>query len=131
MSWPNVSVELLRAATVYAARQFGGVGISLALPIAAKTQTSPLWDVPAAGVNSPQGQPGGLGSHFTPSGRWDGKNLWLITWGVEVAMTPAFFVAYAIAVDTGVSPLWLSTLGMSPAGLDLSQLRKAARSFST
>lgn len=99
---------------------FCAVGLSFALPKAAITAS--VWDVPTSGVDSPEGQPGGWGMHFAPSGRFDTHgNFYIITWGEEVPVTSAFIQAYAVAADTNISQTWLSASGQSPPSLNLTQ----------
>lgn len=126
VQWPHITANLSKLAELKNAIDwFGGLGISLALPKYA--QTADVWDVStAAPVDSAAGRPGGWGMHFAPSGRFDGRYIYIITWGVEVPVTPAFLSTYGVAADTGISQLWLSATGKSPPGLDLAQLRAAA-----
>ncbi len=124
--WPHVTVDHQNMAELQCAIDwFGGVGFSFALPKSAMNAAT--WDVPASGVDSPDGQPGGWGMHFAPSGRFDiDGNFYVVTWGEEVPVTTAFIQAYAVAADTGVSQTWLSASGKSPPGLTLAQLGTAA-----
>jgi hypothetical protein len=103
VSWPHLSVNTKNIAELqYAIEWFCAVGLSFALPSSAKSGTR--WDVPASGVDSPEGRPGSRGVHFAPAGRFDVNcNFYVITWGEEVPVTPAFIEAYAVAADTGVS----------------------------
>ncbi len=129
--WPHVTVDPHDIAELQCAIQwFCAVGFSFALPTSAIAAA--VWDVPASGVDSPEGRPGGWGMHLAPSGRFDlNGNFYVITWGQEVPVTPAFIQTYAVAADTGVSQTWLSASGQSPLGLNLSQLDAAAVNLAT
>ena len=126
VQWPHITANVAKIVEVKNAIDwFGGLGFSFALPNYVKTSLE--WDISsAAPVDSAAGRPGGWGMHFAPSGRFDGRYFYIITWGIEVAITPAFLAVYAVAADTGLSKLWRSTSGKSPFGLNFDQLRTIA-----
>jgi hypothetical protein len=100
---------------------FVGVGLSLALPLYSQSVTT-IFDVPASGVDSAQGRPGGWDGHEVFCGRYEENIFYVISWGQEFAMSPEFIAAYCTAVDTGMSPLALDTNDQSPDQLTRAQV---------
>jgi len=92
----------------------GPVQVSLALPKAAEDAT--VWSQPpgtAAGW-----EPGSWGCHRVMVGKFDGVERVCRTWGLDVAIHPAFWSAYALAVDATLSREWMEATGLAPSGLD-------------
>jgi hypothetical protein len=108
------NLDHLRAAIAY----LGPVQLDLALPRSAQGMTS--WTV-AAG---PDGAPGSWGPHRVCVGRYDGRYVYAVSWGLEIPMTRDFVARYAINAEAMVSRSWLDTMGTSPAGLDLAALER-------
>ncbi len=108
------NLDHLRAAIAY----LGPVQLDLALPLSAQGLTS--WTV-ALGAN---GVPGSWGPHRVCVGRYDGRHLYAVSWGIEIPMTADFVKQYAINAEAMVSRSWIDTLGVSPAGLDLAALAR-------
>jgi hypothetical protein len=103
----------------------GPVQVDLALPTSARGVTS--W----SSAVGPDGAPGSWGDHRVCVGRYDGRTLYAITWGIEVAMTAEFIARYGINAEATVSRSWLDVTGLSPFGLDLAGLEQDARLLMT
>ena len=99
---------------------FGCACLSLNLPITAQAQ----FNAGRAWLREygPDAEPGTLGPHFVPVGRYDPSGLWCITWGQEQFFTWGFYFAYCMAVDLTVSAAWLDATGTAPPGLSREQL---------
>lgn len=105
-----------------ACRTFGGLWLALNLPAAWKDGGT-TWDV--------AGDPGGWGRHLVPTGRCERRGLfWVISWGLEIELTPAALAKYCIQAGAAASRLWFDTTGQSPAGLDWDATLAAARAVS-
>ncbi len=97
----------------------GGVLITILLPLAA--QDLSVWSkAPGTG---PSWRPGSWGGHRVLSGKYDGPNRTVRTWGRDIDMHPAFWDAYVVAVDVLLSRQWFSATGLSPSNLDWDALQ--------
>lgn len=105
----------------------GGVGLCWALPKSAEKMTD-VWDV-AGDLNLPENIPGSWGGHFTCSGKYDSNSRFIITWGYEVKVTPAFEAAYLVAATGALSRRWFKANGMAPSGLDWAQIEAIRSKF--
>lgn len=68
-------------------------GINLPWTAAQQIDKGDPWDVVENG--GPDTEPGSWGGHCVFSKRFDSKGLYVITWGQEVLMTPAFIQKYS------------------------------------
>ena len=92
----------------------GPVQVSLALPKAAEDVT--VWSrPPGAGAGW---EPASWGCHRVMVGAFDGAERVCRTWGQDVAIHPAFWSAYVLAVDATLSREWMEATGLAPSGLD-------------
>jgi hypothetical protein len=105
----------------------GGVYVGILLPITAQTQS--IWDFPSMGLVG-DGAPGSWGGHCVYIVGYDDTHLYFITWGMLMLMTWDFFTAYCDEAYAPISPDWLSTLGLSPSGLDIATLEADTLSIS-
>lgn len=96
----------------------GPVQVTLALP-AAMEDLSTWSQPPGSGAGW---EPGSWGTHRVAAGAFDGLVRVCRTWGIDLPMHPDIWAAYAIAVDASLSREWLTTTGLSPAGLDWNSL---------
>jgi hypothetical protein len=101
----------------------GPIQMDLNLPASIQSQT--VWDV----VDSPDSEPGSFGPHRACMGKYDGSRFYVITWGIEMPVTPAFIMRYALNAEATVSRSWLNTMGISPPGLDLTALERESRAL--
>lgn len=96
---------------------FGGIYLGLRLPIAA--QTSGLtWDISGGSA----GVPGSWGLHAVPALDYDDAGLTVISWGEKIKMTWQAFDAWVDEAYAVVSPEFVNSSGIDPAGLTLAQL---------
>jgi hypothetical protein len=102
----------------------GPVQLNLNLPLAAQ-DTTRTWDVPAGGLSSPAGVPGGWGRHRVTFAKYVDGTFFIRTWGTDQPATPAFMLAYCDGADATLSRLWYDTTGMSPPGLSWDAVRAA------
>jgi hypothetical protein len=114
----------------WATDEFCGIGLEFDLPLAwqdvvAKGGT--VLDVPAAGVSSPGGQPGSWGRHQVGSGRYDPQRRYIISWGLELTVTPAAMTAYCVGASAAMARSWLETTGKTPLGLSWDDATAALR----
>lgn len=100
----------------------GFVGLCLNLPASMEDADNDVMDVPPSGVASAAGMPGGMGAHFVVSGRYAGGARYVISWGHEWEITPAFLAAYGIGAYSGFSPAWVDDMGISPEGISRAAL---------
>jgi len=96
---------------------FGGVYISLDLPLTAQKQK--VWD--ARANPGEKAKKGSWGGHcvFVPA--YDAESFTCVTWGELKKMTVAFWKAYCDEAHVLLSHDWVTAKG-SPAGFDLKQL---------
>jgi hypothetical protein len=115
--WASVdpaNLEHVRLAIAYT----GPVQITLALPQAA--QDLAVWaEAPGFG---PAWAARSWGCHRVISGKYDGPEFVVRTWGHDLAVHPKFWSAYVLAVDATLSREWLDTTGLAPSGLDWTAL---------
>lgn len=70
-----------------------GVQCGFSLPLAAQAQTNNrLWDY--NGQTGPEWQPGGWGGHLVYAKAYDPETIEVMTWGMKVRVTNAFFEKY-------------------------------------
>jgi hypothetical protein len=62
-------------------------------------------------------------------GAFDADRRVCRTWGQDVAIHPAFWSAYVVAVDAALSREWMEATGLAPSGLDWDALRQDVASF--
>ncbi len=92
----------------------GPVLATIALPLAA--QDLAAWgQAPGA-----QGTwaPGSWGYHRVMVAAYDGQFRTVRTWGEDVQTHPDFWARYVVAVDVAISRGWLTTTGLTLAGMD-------------
>ncbi len=92
----------------------GPVQVSLALPEAA--QDISTWS--AAPGTGAFWKPASWGYHRVVVAKFDGAVRVCRTWGQDVAIHPAFWAAYVVAVDATLSREWMAATGLAPSGLD-------------
>ena len=103
----------------------GPIQVSLALPSAA--QDLAVWSQPP-GIGTGW-EPGSWGYHRVMVGAFDADRRVCRTWGQDVAIHPAFWSAYVVAVDAALSREWMEATGLAPSGLDWDALRQDVASF--
>jgi hypothetical protein len=123
---PVALPDLDPATLDWATEEFGSVGLHLALPLA--WQDDPSWAMPAGGVDSPGGKPGGWGHHYVPSGKYDPRRREVISWGFECPLTPETMAAYCVSASAGLSRSWMEDTGRSPLGLAFNDVMALAQS---
>lgn len=98
---------------------FGAAYIGLNLPLTAQSQG--MWDVVAGG--GVQAEAGSWGGHAVPVLGYDNETLTVITWGVPMKMTWAFYHAYCEEAYAIFSNDFINGKKQSPAGFDLATLQ--------
>jgi len=71
----------------------GNANWGVNLPLAARV-VDHVWDVPAGGVVTRDGVPGGWGGHNCLIVGYDEELFYIFTWGMVIAATPAFMLTY-------------------------------------
>ena len=107
--------------------ELGGALGGLLLPTAAFDPGD--WEIPPAGLGSPEGMRGGAGGHCVALVGYDAAGLVCVTWGALRRMSWAFWLAYADEAWLVLSRTdWLDARDdRSPSALDWTQLEADAR----
>lgn len=109
---------------------FGGLYIGVALPLSAQGQSE--WDVVStltwfsrlfSGQVKGNTDPGSWGGHCVYVVGYDAETVTVITWGILLKMTWAFWRTYVDEAYALLSPTWVGTKG-SPHGLNMTQLNE-------
>lgn len=99
---------------------FGGAYLGIAMPEA--WQNAKVWAVPPCGLTG-HGEPGSWGGHAVCAIAYNKLGPIVVTWGDLVQMTWGAFDAYVDEAHAVVSEDWLHTYGVSPTGLNLTQMQ--------
>ncbi len=112
----------LRAAIAF----LGPIELDLALPVA--WQNAPLvWDV----TDGADGVPGSWGAHRVCAGRYDTRNIGVVTWGQERLIPWSAVLRYGLGAYAVASRSWLSVRDASPLNdLDFEELEAELRTVS-
>lgn len=100
----------------------GSAYVGVDLPLAAQEQT--VWDVAPPGAHDATYERGSWGGHAVSLVGYDRLHVTLITWGAVKIATVEWLMAYASEAYATVSDLWLRVDGVTPSGLDTTQLRR-------
>lgn len=100
---------------------FGGLYIGLDLPASAQDQN--IWDVPPEGPIG-DGEVGSWGGHAVNAVRYDAAGPTVVTWGMLVRMTWAFWMTYCAEAWAILTPDWIEANGKSPGGFQYSLLQR-------
>ncbi len=97
---------------------------AIALPKTAQGQKE--WEVTEPNLHG-DAAPGSWGGHDIPYISYDGSVFGNVTWGTELLVTYGFDAAYAMEGFVVVTQEMLSNEGVSPAGVDWTELVKAIK----
>ncbi len=96
---------------------FGAVGLCWALPAYLLANGPPMvWDVAPPGATDAATAPGDR--HYTPSGAYGPTERRIVTWGLDVPVTPAFEARYLVGAETQLSRRWFDAKGLTLPGFD-------------
>lgn len=101
---------------------FGSVGLCWALPayLLANGDCPRTWDVAPPGTSDADQAPGDR--HYTPSGAYTPTSRRIITWGLDVEVTPAFEARYLVGASAQLSRRWFDAHGVAVPGFDWAQV---------
>ena len=116
-------LEMLQATWLFANRLTG-------VQLPRSVQGRPDWTVPDGGIYTPAGMPGGWGGHCVPNMARSPETDTCITWARRLKMSHNFFSDYVDECYAVLSPDWFGSLGKSPQGLNVEQLRADLRAIS-
>jgi hypothetical protein len=100
---------------------FGSAYIGLSLPNAFNDNAK-VWDVPSTGVNG-NWSPNPNNGHCVIIVGYDSKYLYIVSWGMLIPMTYAFYKAYNDESYGILSKDWFREDKLSPSGFNTQQLQ--------
>jgi hypothetical protein len=117
LGWASLDLSSI-AQVRYANFLFGGTYLGIQCPQSAEDDTSNWTDVP----NSPV-----IGGHCITGVGQGAAGGHIISWGLSIPFSWAFFLRRADEGYVVVSPEWVNAQGKSPSGLDLNGLLAALK----
>ena len=100
------------------------IGVTITKADMAKFEAGLPWDISASDDNTV------LGGHAIPIVDFDARGGNCVTWGRIQPFTWAWFAARCDEVHAPLFFKWISDLGTSPSGLDLTRLESDVRAVS-
>ncbi len=103
----------------------GGIYIGINMPVTANAQSvlNGTWSLVPGYKNNPDAQPGSWGGHCVPVIGYTKAALQVISWGMPIYMTWAFYNYYSDEAYAPLSPEWVSAGNIAPNHFDLTQLQ--------